>query len=191
MKNILSITALLIAFTLVLGCNSKSQEEKAEETITAEETAAVEQAESKIAMLNQASEKRAEERRLATLEKIKASPTYTDADGRTVYLQTEVAPFYTGGEEEMMKYLRDNLKYPEEARKEGVEGIVFVDFVIDEQGKVSEVTATDFIGDDFDSLLKEESVRVVSSMTAWNAGLQQDKAVNVAFSLPIKFQLTN
>lgn len=189
MKNILSITALLIAFTLVQGCNSKAQEKKAEETSM--ETPTPEQTATKIAMLNKASEEKAEQRRLATLEKIKTSPTYTDANGRTVYLQTEVAPFYTGGEEEMMKYLRDNLKYPEEARKEGVEGIVFVDFVIDQQGKVREVTATDVIGEDVDSLLKEESVRVVSSMPGWNAGLQQDKAVDVSFSLPVKFQLTN
>lgn len=193
MKNILTISVLLISFALTLGCDSKTEENKTEENkteaaLTSEQS---EQMASKRALLIKASEEKAEERRLAAIEKAKLSPTYTDANGKIIYLKAEEAPFYTGGDKEMMKYLRDNLKYPEEAREEGIEGVVFVDFVIDEQGKVKQVKATDVIGEDLNDLLQKESVRVVSSMPGWNAGLQQNKAVNVSFSLPVKFQLVN
>ena len=96
-------------------------------------------------------------------EKAKKSPTYTDSKGRVVYNKAEVDPSFTGGKDAMGDYLRENLKYPEQAREQGIEGTVFVEFVIDEKGKVGEVVVADIVGDD-DQSLKDESVRVVSMM---------------------------
>ncbi|MGK7390128.1 MAG: energy transducer TonB [Candidatus Cyclobacteriaceae bacterium M2_1C_046] len=143
----------------------------------------------KRAWLIKAGEEKAEQRRLAAIEKANLSPTYQDASGRIVYVKTEVAPYYEGGEDAMLKYLNDNLIYPETAKEQNKEGIVFVDFVIDQDGNVREVVASDVVGEDVDLMLKEESVRVVASMPGWKAGIQQGKPVDASFSIPIRFVL--
>jgi hypothetical protein len=87
--------------------------------------------------------------------------------------------------------LKDNLKYPKEAEESNTEGTVFVDFVIDANGKVREVVASDLVGEDVDFLLKEEASRVVAAMPAWRASIQQGKPVDVSFSIPITCELVN
>jgi TonB family protein len=194
MKKILSLIVLLFSFAVWQGCDFKNQETNASGTKAQEEEAQIKKAEelaAKRAWLLKASEEKAEQRRLAAIEKAKLSPTYTDASGRIVYLKTEVAPYYIGGEDEMRKYLKDNLKYPNAAREQSMEGTVFVDFVIDQMGNVREVVASDIVGEDVDLSLKEESVRVVASMPGWKAGLQQGKAVDASFSIPIRFYILN
>ena len=94
------------------------------------------------------------QRKLAIAEKAKASPTYKDADGNVVYYKAEIDPSYTGGFDELAKYLKENLKYPEAARQAGYEGTVFVDFVIDAKGRVREVVASDVIGENVDASFK-------------------------------------
>ena len=89
----------------------------------------------------------------------------------------------------MRDFLRDNLKYPQEAQDKEVEGTVFVDFVVDQNGYVTEVVGSDAIGENVDILLKEEAVRVVASMPQWVAGTQRGVAVDTHFSLPITFEL--
>lgn len=73
----------------------------------------------------------------------------------------------------------------------GYEGTVFVDFVVDEKGRVREVVASDVVGEDVAISFKEESVRVVAAMQGWNAGRQNGKPVDTSFSIPITFQLEN
>ena len=90
----------------------------------------------------------------------------------------------------MNKYLTDNLNYPKEALDNGAEGTVYVDFIVNEDGMVSEIAASDFVGD-IDQTLKDEAVRVVASMPAWVAGRQNGKNVSSAFSIPITFQINN
>jgi len=119
----------------------------------------------------------------------KTTPTYKDKSGKIVYNKAEVDPSFTGGNNEMKKYLRDNLNYPKQAEDDGIEGTVFVDFVVDDRGSVREVTASDVVGEDVDLMLKNEAVRVVASMPAWVPGTQRGKAVDTRFSIPITFQL--
>ena len=89
----------------------------------------------------------------------------------------------------MRKFLKENLVFPEAARKKGYEGTVFVDFIVDEKGRVREVFATDAVGEDVDFSLKEESVRVVASMPLWSPGMQHGKPVDATFSIPISFEI--
>lgn len=194
MKKILSLIVLLFSFAVWQGCDFKNQETNASGTKAHEEEALIKKAEElavKRAWLLKASEEKAEQRRLAAIEKAKISQTYTDDSGRIVYLQTEISPFYMGGEDEMRKYLEDNLKYPKAAQEQRLEGTVFVDFIIDALGNVREVVASDVVGEDVDISLKEESVRVVAAMPGWKAGLQQGKAVDASFSIPIRFRILN
>jgi TonB family protein len=195
MKKNFSLFVLLLSFVIWQGCG-KTQEANNELTAEAKEAEAVEAKRveavaAKKAMLIKESAKKTEQRKLVAIEKAKLSPTYKDANGNLIYHKAEVDPSYAGGEDEMRKYLKDNLKYPEEARENRVEGTIFVDFVIDSKGKVREVVATDVIGDDVDFSLKEEAVRVVAAMPVWKAGIQNGKAVDVSYSIPITFEIGN
>jgi protein TonB len=196
MNKSLQVVVLLCAFVTLQSCGSKTTEnsDTLDSTATAEEdvSAGIENTEDvaiKRAQIEKERVEKAEQRALAVAEKAKANPTYKDASGKIVYNKAEIDPSFTGGEKEMKKYLRDNLKYPETARDKGIEGTVFVDFVVDEAGKVREVVVSDVLGADVDQALKDESVRVVTAMPTWVAGQQHGKSVDASFSIPITFEL--
>jgi len=130
-----------------------------------------------------------EKRRISFEERFKNSPYYTDAQGNVVFNKVETAPSFIGGDKEMMKYLNDNIVFPKEAEEKGLEGTVFVDFVIGANGVVREVTVTDAVGEDVDQSFRNEAVRVVTAMPKWMPGRQNGKAVDVSYSLPVTFQL--
>lgn len=186
---------LLTVFAVWQGCGSKSEKATEEARVITEAQASemkkTEELAANRARLVKASAVRAEERARAVAERAKLTPSYRDALGNLIFIKAEVDPSYNGGEKAMARYLRDNLKYPENARERGQQGTVFVDFIVDSKGRVREVVATDVVGEDVDILLKEEAVRVVASMPLWNAGLQQAKAVDVSFSIPITFDIKN
>jgi len=102
-----------------------------------------------------------------------------------VFTVVEQMPVYPGGDEARMQYVASNIKYPEEARKQGVQGTVYITFVIEKDGSVSDVSVLRGIGGGCD----EEAVRVISSMPAWTPGKQRGKPVRVQFNMPIKFNL--
>jgi TonB family protein len=196
--NVLTLFTLVFLFALCQGCGNKAREEAAQRaadsTTRANEEAALatkkaEERTARRAKLAQERTDREAQRAAATAEKAKKSVTYKDAKGKLIYIKAEVAPVYTGGEEEMRKYLKDNLKYPDAARDNGVEGTVFVDFVVDEKGKVTDVVASDAVGENVDLALKEEAVRVVAAMPGWQPATQRKKPVSSAFSIPITFEL--
>jgi TonB family protein len=190
MKKHISILVLILSFVVFQGCGSKTEvndQEKAEAQMV--ETKNAEVVSAKKAKLARERAEKAELRSQAILAKAKLSPSYKDAAGNMVYYKSEVDPSYTGGKDELAKFLRDNLKYPQEAKDNNIEGTVFVDFVINANGKVREVVASDVVGEDVDFLLKEEAVRVVSAMPGWKAGIQHGKPVDVSFSIPITFEL--
>jgi periplasmic protein TonB len=94
-------------------------------------------------------------------------------------------PEFTGGADEMYKYLASHLKYPMEARELGIQGRVFIEFIVEPDGSVSHVTVKRGIGSGCD----EEAARVVASMPKWNPGKQNGQAVRVLLTLPVKFVL--
>lgn len=193
MKAIFKIFIVLAAVAVLQGCQSKETENKSVATDKAtSEASDAKQAEAraikKAQMEKQTAEKLAQ-RDKSRAEKLQSSLTYKDSKGRLVYNKAEVDPSYSGGTDEMRKYLKKNLKYPEGAKEKGLEGTVFVDFVVDDKGVVREVQATDVIGEDVDLSLKEESVRVVAAMPPWKPGTQHGKSVDTSFSIPITFEI--
>jgi len=86
---------------------------------------------------------------------------------------------------DMGKYLSENLKYPEEARKAGIGGRVIAKFVVNEDGSVSDVIIQKGIGGGCD----EEAKRVLDKMPSWKPGKQNGKPVRVLFTLPIVFKM--
>jgi TonB family protein len=188
-KNVV-VVGLLFFLASMTACNKSASE--ADSKAAAAATAEAERSEAraaKKAMFIRASAAKSEERELALFEKAKLAASYKDANGKLIYNKAEVNPTYEGGDTEMRRYLKDNLKYPEGAYDKGIEGTVFVDFIVDQDGRVRDVAATDVVGDDVDQSFKDEAVRVVASMPGWRAGLQHETPVSASFSIPITFEI--
>ena len=95
----------------------------------------------------------------------------------------EDMPQFTDGN--IFDYLAQHVRYPEEAEKNGIGGMVYVQFVIDTTGKVVEPKVIKSVSPELDA----EALRVVSGMPAWKPGMQRGKPVRVSFTLPVIFKL--
>lgn len=102
-----------------------------------------------------------------------------------IFQVVESMPEFPGGEEARIQFLRDNIKYPQMARESGIQGTVYVTFVVEPDGRVTNVRVLRGIGGGCD----EEAVRVVKAMPRWIPGKQRGKPVRVQFNMPIKFTL--
>ncbi|MDA3910750.1 MAG: energy transducer TonB [Bacteroidales bacterium] len=101
------------------------------------------------------------------------------------YVVVEKKPIFPGGETALLRFIRENVKYPEIAIRNNVEGKVYVEFIIDEAGKVVDVKVLN----DFDPYLSHEAERVVGLIPDWKPGLQRNKPVKVKFIVPIDYKL--
>jgi len=147
-----------------------------------------------------------EEEEMPTIEEIKQNevgPTAIEGTGEVVFDEpvaevmdegndddkiftiVEQQAEYPGGAEAMIKFLQKNVKYPAIARRMGVEGSVFVSFVIDKGGVISDVQVIKGISAECD----KEAQRVIKLMPPWKPGKQNGKAVRCRFVLPVKFKL--
>jgi len=108
-----------------------------------------------------------------------------DVEEAEVFSVVEDAPMYPGGDEARMKFLRDNLKYPQLARESGIDGTVYIEFIIEVNGSISKPVIKRDIGGG----CGDEALRVVKAMPKWAPGKQRGKAVRTQFVLPIKFIL--
>lgn len=102
-----------------------------------------------------------------------------------IFTIVEDQPEFPGGQEAMYEFLRKNIRYPTMAREAGIQGTVFVTFVVEPDGSITNVEVVRGIGGGCD----QEAVRVVRSMPPWNPGKQRGQAVRVQFNLPVRFQL--
>jgi len=102
-----------------------------------------------------------------------------------IFTVVESMPDFPGGDAARIKYLNDNINYPQMARESGIQGRVFVTFVVEKNGAVTDVRVLRGIGGGCD----EEAVRVIKNMPKWNSGKQRGKPVRVQFNMPILFKL--
>lgn len=102
-----------------------------------------------------------------------------------VFTIVENMPSFPGGDEALLKYLGQNIKYPAIARDAGIQGRVYVTFVVEKDGSVTDVKVLRGIGGGCD----EEAIRVVENMPKWSPGKQRGKPVKVQYNLPIRFTL--
>lgn len=103
------------------------------------------------------------------------------------FVSVEHMPEFPGGEAALFKYLGDQIVYPPDAKKKGIKGVVFVYFIIDELGNVTNAEVKRGVKDGED--LNAEALRVVKSMPQWKPGTQNGKPASVQFTLPIRFTL--
>lgn len=107
----------------------------------------------------------------------------TDAD---VYEVVENMPeFPNGGMAALMKYLTDNIRYPEAAKKAGIQGRVIVQFVVDKDGSIKNVRTLRGVNSDLDA----EAIRVIQSMPKWKPGTQKGEPVKVKYTIPVMFRI--
>ncbi|MDR2084562.1 MAG: energy transducer TonB [Bacteroidales bacterium] len=102
-----------------------------------------------------------------------------------IFLIVEKQPEFPGGDAARLRYLRDNVKYPQMAKESGIQGTVWLQFVIEPDGSVSNVRVVRGIGGGCD----EEAIRVIKNMPKWSPGEQRGRKVRVQFSMQVKFTL--
>jgi protein TonB len=97
----------------------------------------------------------------------------------------EQNPEYPGGDEARLNFLRSNVKYPQMAREAGIQGTIYVGFIVEKDGEITQVKILRGIGGGCD----EEAIRVTKMMPKWKPGKQRGKEVRVSYQMPIKFTL--
>ncbi len=110
------------------------------------------------------------------------------AEEPEIFTIVEEMPNFPGGQKELFRFISKNVKYPPMARENGIEGTVYIGFVVMENGAIESVQIKRGLsggGAGCDA----EAIRVVNTMPKWNAGKQRGKPVRVAFTLPIRFKL--
>jgi len=105
---------------------------------------------------------------------------------KPVFTIVEEMPSFPGGDIERNKFLSGNIVYPQQAAENGVQGTVYISFIVDIKGKISDVKVLRGIGGGCD----EEAVRVVEMMPKWLPGKQNGKRVRVLYNMPVYFKLT-
>jgi protein TonB len=113
------------------------------------------------------------------------SSTITEGNQEDVFQMVEEMPLFPGGEQKMSEFITSNINYPEVAREAGVQGRVYVRFVVEQDGSISNVKVMRGIGSGCD----EEAMRVIKSMPKWKPGKQHGKTVRVSHQIPVNFSL--
>ena len=113
-------------------------------------------------------------------------PVISPAEGEIFFIVEEMPDFQGGGQNAFRDYISRNLRYPETAKENNIEGRVFVQFVVKADGSVDDARIVRGVDPDLD----EEALRVVRSSPGWTPGRQRGQAVSVAFTFPINFVLS-
>jgi protein TonB len=103
----------------------------------------------------------------------------------TIFIVTDEMPEFPGGELAMQKFLARNIEFPELARRNGVEGMVILSFIVNQNGDISNIQVLKNLGGGAEA----EAIRVLKKMPQWKPGKNNGIPVNVRFTLPIRFSL--
>lgn len=116
---------------------------------------------------------------------------FGDEDGDEGYVETKIfevveeRPTFPGGDAALAQYLGRSINYPAMARDMGVQGQVYISFVVDEMGRISDIKLLRGIGAGCD----EEAINAVNGMPIWNPGKQRGVPVKVRYTLPVSFKM--
>ena len=120
------------------------------------------------------------------LSRIELAESVTEIDDEdTLFIEYEQMPQFLGGEVALMKFIADNLQYPEAAKAKKIQGFVVVKFVVTKTGEIGEVK---IVRSKYPSLNKE-AVRIVKSLPNFIPGKINGEVVDMWYTLPIKFKL--
>ena len=163
----LLLAPVLVCLTLIFACSEKPMDFT--DDLNLEEPVLVE----------------AEAMELVTEEN--SDQNATDQEGEEVFFIVEEMPTFNGGEPatEFRIFIGQNLRYPESAEENGIEGRVIIQFAVDKNGNAVDAVVVRSVSPELD----KEAVRVVMSSPKWTPGKQRGKAVKVLFTFPINFVL--
>jgi len=113
------------------------------------------------------------------------APILEEEEAEEIFTIVETQPLPKGGYEAFYKEVSEKLHYPSSAKRMGIEGKVYVQFVINKNGSITNVKVVKGIGSGCD----EEAIRVMKTMPPWSAGRQRGRPVRVQMIIPIKFVL--
>ncbi|MBR4336858.1 MAG: TonB family protein [Bacteroidaceae bacterium] len=123
---------------------------------------------------------------VATTKKAASKAADEPADAELeVFNVVEKMPEFEGGVQNLLKFLKANITYPEEAKKNGTQGRVVVQFVVDKDGSITDAKIVKSVSPELDA----EALRVVKIMPKWTPGEQKGEKVRVKFTLPVQFKL--
>ncbi len=112
--------------------------------------------------------------------------TANEAD-ESVFVVVEQMPEFPGGQQAMLAFLSENVKYPVIARENGIQGTCIVQFVVNKDGSIVDV---EIVRSGGDPSLDKEALRVIKSMPKWRPGMLKGKPVRVKYTIPVNFKLT-
>ena len=119
------------------------------------------------------------------LSTVSAQKTVVSKKNQKVFDVVEQMPEFPGGIAAMFEYLMQNVKYPEDAEKQKVEGRVIATFVVETDGSITDVQAVKQVFPSLDA----EAIRVLEAMPKWTPGKQNGKPVRVKYTVPVNFKL--
>ena len=102
-----------------------------------------------------------------------------------VYEVCEQMPIFEGGDAALLKYLRENLKYPDKTKDRGVQGRLVIGFIVEKDGSLTDVKVLRPVDIDLDA----EVLRLVKGMPKWIPGCQDEQLVRVRYNVPVSFRL--
>ena len=108
-----------------------------------------------------------------------------EEDEAQVFFIVEQMPEFPGGEAALRRFIANSIKYPQIAQENGIQGRVYIQFVVERDGSVSNASVARGV----DPSLDREALRVVNSLPKWQAGMQRGKPVKVSYTVPINFVL--
>lgn len=114
-----------------------------------------------------------------------AQKTVVSQTNQKVFDAVEQMPEYPGGMQAMIEFLQTNMKYPEDAAKQKVEGRVMVQFVVETDGSITDVHVAKQVFPSLDA----EAIRVVQAMPRWTPGMDKGRVVRVKYNLPVVFRM--
>ena len=111
-----------------------------------------------------------------------------EEEEEVIFVVVESMPEFPGGQQAMMRYIAENIKYPVIAQENGIQGRVICQFVVEKDGKVTDIQVVRSSGNDS---LDQEAVRVINSMPKWKPGEQQGKLIRTKYTIPINWILAS
>jgi TonB family protein len=122
---------------------------------------------------------------LYALDTLKIGRCFDSLGTEITYFPYYIQPEFIGGAEALFRFLANNVKYPAYARERGIEGTVYVKFVIAKDGSVEDIEVKKGVS----GVLDRESMRVISLMPKWTVGKLDGEKARVSYTLPVKFKL--
>lgn len=120
-----------------------------------------------------------------TVAQSQPTAAQVDSDDNNIVKEPEKSPSFPGGDQAMMSFISENIKYPKTAREQGVEGNVVIRFVVEKDGSVSNMESLM----NFNEELEEEAMRVISEMPQWKPAEHEGEKVRTEVAIPIQYKI--